>query len=592
MGHPPLRRLQRGLLAVLLLGTLASTGLAQEVPGEVAELLAEDTDRLVDPTLAGGDPAALNRFPFCQCSDYRCSTSPYRLISIGSPSGRTDELCYLIERVGCSQANPCCKKLLESLGKVEVSVDKACKPDYTGSWVNGIKRNSYFDTDFATGKIRITPLGMNVASATNSTVCFRFKAGSPCTTYSNLCANAAGMCTYAVFESSSHVCCPVCAQALPPPPPFAPAILPKCDCISSFIQTTSRFRLDYLRSIVTADFITYMFNLYVIRPQDCFASGYRGGSCCNQTLVNIGLSLEDSIRLDDLGDATLTTDTGYVMRVSKQRTFWGVKLFPNDLTRGRDYTPSLFVTNFTDGKPWTLSLSVAVDANPSPRPGKWPCKPSRYLPDDRYACDIMLNGYQTANGRPTTILNITDFEIPNCCPEGVLRFGQEDSCCVDNLAENPYRMAFNNTSPSVKDDTVFSFKLSHTGKSARPTVWDPYRPNCSVSEVDQVTLFVAPETLNYVYKVTVDGKEVDFTRSKNNYQSWIRAINLHKVTKTPSVMDVFMSADLTANQVCTTKVAESTLCEYMLKGAYDDAVKEYTCCPHGATAISAASCPA
>jgi hypothetical protein len=83
---------------------------------------------VVDPeagiplTLDGStDVAALGRFPFCQCQDYRCASSPYRLNSIASPTGRADELCYQVQRVGCSVANPCCGMLLRSFSKVEIS---------------------------------------------------------------------------------------------------------------------------------------------------------------------------------------------------------------------------------------------------------------------------------------------------------------------------------------------------------------------------------------------------------------------------------------------------------------------------------------
>ncbi|PNH05416.1 hypothetical protein TSOC_008322, partial [Tetrabaena socialis] len=557
MGRASFQMLKGCLLAVLFLGTLAFSGLAQSEP---------DPDAGVDQTLDGGDTAALGKFPFCQCQDYRCSTSPYRLMTVASPEGRTNELCFRVDRVGCSQANPCCKILLEMLGKIEFAVDKTCKPEYIGSYINGARNNSFFDTDYDVGKIRITPLRFNVNTVTNATICLRFQPGAACASYPRLCSNPDGVCTYAT---------------------------PKCDCISSFIQTTSRFRLEYARSLTTADAVTYQFNLYVERPQDCWSPGYRNGSCCNQTLVNIGLSLADSIALESLGDATLTTDKGLVMRVSKLRTFWGVQLYPNDLTQGRFYEPSLYVTNFTAGKPWTLSVPVALDASPAPRPGLWPCKASRYLPNDPLVCDIQLNGYQTVTGKPTTILSLDDYEVPNCCPEGLLRFGKEDTCCVDNLAENPYRMSYNATVKPTRNDTVFSFKLSYAGISNGPFggALDG-RTNCSVSEVDQVTLFVEPAYLNFVYRTTVDGVDVDFTRSKNAWQSWVRLINLNKVTQTLSTVSVFLSADVRADQLCTAKVAESPLCEYVLKGSYDDAAKEFMCCPRGATAVSAATCPA
>lgn len=338
-----------------------------------------------------------------------------------------------------------------------------------------------------------------------------------------------------------------------------------------------------------------------MRPQDCWDPAYRYGSCCNQTLVNIGLSLLSSITPDkDIGNVTLTTDLGLEMTVSKQRTDWGIRLYPNDVTRGRNYTPSLFVTNFTEGTPWLLAVPIRVDATPQPIPGKWPCKTSAYLPHDDKVCDIMFNGYQSVAGEPTVPLGINTVGLPNCCPEGIVRLARDDSCCVDNLAENPYRLSFNGSGPvappvgaTTSADTVFTFQVAYKGSTDinMPGVSNGTRANCSVSEVDQVMLFVAPSALDAVYKVIVDGKVVDFTRSSNSYQSWIRAINLYKVNSAPSIMSVYVAANLTAEELCPTRMSGSPLCEYVLKGAYDDAAHEFMCCPYGVAPSAGPECP-
>ena len=34
-----------------------------------------------------------------------------------------------------------------------------------------------------------------------------------------------------------------------------------------------------------------------------------------------------------------------------------------------------------------------------------------------------------------------DYETPACCPDGLIKWynANADTCCLDNLAENPYR---------------------------------------------------------------------------------------------------------------------------------------------------------
>ena len=42
---------------------------------------------------------------------------------------------------------------------------------------------------------------------------------------------------------------------------------------------------------------------------------------------------------------------------------------------------------------------------------------------------------------PFQIVGMEVYSTPACCPEGLLKYysSAEDICCVDNVAENPYR---------------------------------------------------------------------------------------------------------------------------------------------------------
>lgn len=44
-------------------------------------------------------------------------------------------------------------------------------------------------------------------------------------------------------------------------------------------------------------------------------------------------------------------------------------------------------------------------------------------------------------GDPLTVLEADVYDVPNCCPNGIIKWYSSlpDNCCVDNVAENPYR---------------------------------------------------------------------------------------------------------------------------------------------------------
>eukprot|EP00955_Chlamydomonas_euryale_P055176 356052-Chlamydomonas_euryale.AAC.1 len=99
-----------------------------------------------------------------------------------------------------------------------------------------------------------------------------------------------------------------------------------------------------------------------------------------------------------------------------------------------------YITNFTVGVPWTVT--VVLDASGYSNTTAWPCPESFFTPWDAGNCDYTLSGYQTAPGNPTVIL--TGPDVGGCCPKGILTYfdTSADTCCVDNYAENPYRLTF------------------------------------------------------------------------------------------------------------------------------------------------------
>lgn len=52
-------------------------------------------------------------------------------------------------------------------------------------------------------------------------------------------------------------------------------------------------------------------------------------------------------------------------------------------------------------------------------------------------------------------------QIPGCCPQGILRYAAPaDQCCLDVLAENPYRLAYA-TYFDTGISTTFNFDLNY-----------------------------------------------------------------------------------------------------------------------------------
>eukprot|EP00195_Chlamydomonas_chlamydogama_P007266 CAMPEP_0202900566 /NCGR_PEP_ID=MMETSP1392-20130828/11910_1 /ASSEMBLY_ACC=CAM_ASM_000868 /TAXON_ID=225041 /ORGANISM="Chlamydomonas chlamydogama, Strain SAG 11-48b" /LENGTH=182 /DNA_ID=CAMNT_0049586981 /DNA_START=178 /DNA_END=723 /DNA_ORIENTATION=- len=148
------------------------------------------------------DAAALLVFPFCVCEDYRCATGPYRLkYSRRTATATQVSLCFRLRNVGCDPNNVCCQLITQNLAKLEISVDKVCQSQFIRAEVNGVTRTTYFDDEFATGKIRITALNMNATRADNAEVCLIMRP-TGCNTMQSLCQEHDGSCRYATFESS------------------------------------------------------------------------------------------------------------------------------------------------------------------------------------------------------------------------------------------------------------------------------------------------------------------------------------------------------------------------------------------------------
>ncbi|GFH27625.1 DUF3707 domain-containing protein, partial [Haematococcus lacustris] len=78
------------------------------------------------------------------------------------------QYCFQIQQVYCNPAITCCNKLINSLAKIEFEVRKDCSTVFMGATINGQTKTAYFDTQFATGKVRVTAVRLNASSADQS----------------------------------------------------------------------------------------------------------------------------------------------------------------------------------------------------------------------------------------------------------------------------------------------------------------------------------------------------------------------------------------------------------------------------------------
>eukprot|EP00197_Chlamydomonas_leiostraca_P002086 CAMPEP_0202858430 /NCGR_PEP_ID=MMETSP1391-20130828/971_1 /ASSEMBLY_ACC=CAM_ASM_000867 /TAXON_ID=1034604 /ORGANISM="Chlamydomonas leiostraca, Strain SAG 11-49" /LENGTH=218 /DNA_ID=CAMNT_0049537351 /DNA_START=166 /DNA_END=819 /DNA_ORIENTATION=+ len=215
------KRPSHAWLAWLLLALIACTGFAQELSAEElsdAEASLEEGLYYSSDYDPSNETAAIATFPFCVCDDYRCASSPYRIQQQRPQVGSVNtKLCYTFEYLG-DVPNPttCYTKMQTHLEKIELEVDKKCKPAVIGATLNGARRTFYYMDTFPTGTLRVTKLNLNAGNASGALLCLTITnnkasaGGFDCTSPFGLYNNHDGMAKYSLFESSDHRCCPTC----------------------------------------------------------------------------------------------------------------------------------------------------------------------------------------------------------------------------------------------------------------------------------------------------------------------------------------------------------------------------------------------
>ncbi len=105
----------------LLALTLAALALAASLQLGSAQPVYGDTP---SPPFDPNDPNAayLFGFPFCRCTDYRCGTTPYKMMRYSEQTlaNGNYQVCFDFQDVGCGSGNACCNSIQKLMDKIEI----------------------------------------------------------------------------------------------------------------------------------------------------------------------------------------------------------------------------------------------------------------------------------------------------------------------------------------------------------------------------------------------------------------------------------------------------------------------------------------
>ncbi|PNW86251.1 hypothetical protein CHLRE_02g078804v5 [Chlamydomonas reinhardtii] len=170
-------------------------------------------------------------FPWCQCIDYSCACSPYKVnFESSTQSGSLTTTCFSVAYIGCDTSRACCRGMLAAVDKLTFETTAACgvKSNIANITINGKRWPSWNPYPHPSGpgtgyELKIYNLKGNNGTFPGSKICITTKA--PCSSLKDLCSSSpSGDCTYSFADTSSTTYCPICPlNVYPPPPPPSPA---------------------------------------------------------------------------------------------------------------------------------------------------------------------------------------------------------------------------------------------------------------------------------------------------------------------------------------------------------------------------------
>eukprot|EP00798_Chlamydomonas_sp_ICE-L_P027244 gene27244-2499_t len=501
--------------------------------------------------------AALDVFPFCSCIDYRCGSAPYDLIpdTIEQISPDVSIMCFTYVYTGCVYPSQCCQTLTDDIFKMEFSTEFACtnKQSVINTTINGETKmgSTFFDTEFATAKIRITNLQLKGQDIiTGSKLCLWVT--SPCDTFEEFFENDDG-----TFN---------------PPLPVIPKPKTVCDCISIY-EPNTRWRLNWRGADTNNGLVYYRFGVTTAPAHWCAEVTYREGYCCNSTMDTIELSM----------DPIFNSNYFYAFK-----DFWifdvdNIPLVQGPVGTGQKTPMGLSFAGFgsmtVDDIPPGSEMTLTISMDPAywNDTSQFPCGPSRLVEQDG-VCDYALHGLQVRDGG--LLQDILGPNVPQCCPEGVYIENPEGLCgCSDNKLLSPWRLA---ARPAI--GTTFDFRILST----TPQRWSPLEDsivNCNAMDLDRMRLYIHADYVDMVTSAIFDGESVNYTFGNDGVQYWIELRDLmmpyqQPDTVLPLVLTVSPDAPMHSS-MCGENPLGSAECEYVFFGKWNLPDLDYQCCAHG-----------
>ncbi|KAJ9526981.1 hypothetical protein QJQ45_025308 [Haematococcus lacustris] len=430
------------------------------------EISSDDFPVPAESSQSADDVAALNSFPYCACTDYRCGSSPYQLATPSvTASASTTRLCYTFRTVPPLASPPACyTKLANSFVKIQFEVDKSCRAAMVNVTLNNAAKTWLWDDQFATGSMRVTVLRLSSANATGQVLCLTLR--------------------NAVTASNG---------------------------VSPLVDGSTLWRLNFVQAEAVNDRIVYIFSLAVNPTVTAHPLSYRRGSCVNQTLDAISFNLDPAYR-DAILDVVTYTNLGRVLPNTRAvLTEYGVKVTMLGV---------LFVDSMPLGDFYTVE--VQVNASVWRDTTRFPCLPSLYEPGVP-ACDYQLHGWQTAPGNHRLQLeDSTGYRYPACCPEGVVQFCKQqiNSQCNPRLSDTPYRLQYVDTRTTGTRTTV-NFRVTSVAVGAQLGT-----PACDGSDLAEIKLYVNSSAASALTGATFNGNAISPSSGSDPEQYILLPVNV------------------------------------------------------------------
>ncbi|KAJ9509986.1 hypothetical protein QJQ45_011680 [Haematococcus lacustris] len=410
---------------------------------------------------------------------------------------------------------------------------KSCRAAMVNVTLNNAVKTWLWDDQFATGSVRVTMLRLSSANATGQSLCFTLR-NAVSASNGVSCAQLAG------FSASGT------------------------DILNPLVDGSTVWRLNFVQADAVDDRIVYIFTLAVNPNVAAYPLSYRPGSCVNQTVDAISISLDPAFRAAVL-EVVAYTNLGTVMPDTRAVfTQYGFKLTLPEV---------LYVNSVPLGDFYTVE--VQLDATVWRDATRFPCKSSVLEPGGP-ACDYYLHGWQTAPGLPRRQLeDSTGYQTSGCCPQGVVQFARQQitSQCNPRLSDTPYRLQYADMH-TIGTLSTINFRVVSVAVGTQLGT-----PACDGADLAEIKLYVENATVSTLAGATFNGNAIVPSTGSDPEPYVLLPVNIAAGAVNSILSVTFNNLPGGAASVCSLRVGSLSVCNYVLNGLM--ASNAYQCCARG-----------